>query len=106
MGGLNVYAYVRNHPTARIDPNGLFDVETGVVGGIGGAIGGARGGPWAAAGCAVVGFFVAGYEKGDAERFWDWLWTPHGPLTEEERRRAVIMLIDSSVPLPLMLYRH
>ncbi|UCC32397.1 MAG: RHS repeat-associated core domain-containing protein, partial [Phycisphaerales bacterium] len=53
-GGLNVYAYVRNGPTIRIDPDGLFVVGAcvGYCGGrLGGCVAGAGGKPAKIAKC-------------------------------------------------------
>jgi len=75
--GLNVYEYVGSPSTITVDPEGLFDVETGVVGGIAGGLAGATGGPWSSAAWAAAGFVACGYEKGDLRRSWLWIKRQH-----------------------------
>ena len=82
-GGGNVYAYVRSGPTWKIDPQGLFSVESGTVGGVGGGVATViiaaltcnpftwPAGLAAGAVGAAAGFAVSGYEDGDLSDLWD-----------------------------------
>jgi len=68
-GGFNTYAYARNLPTYRIDPDGLFSRESAIFGAfVGGTAGFFLGGPAGAGIGACAGFLGGGYEDGDAQR--------------------------------------